>query len=171
MNKANSTIKKAVDSGMLKVVNGEVYYNGKKRKLRYCKLVGNYTRVTVNIYSDGVSRPIFVSRLVAYIKYGDKIFEKGIQVRHLDGDSTNNDSNNIAIGTQSENMMDKPEEERIRLAHNALKYYRKFNDKQLQNIREFYRETRSYKQTMEKFNIVSKGTLNYIIHTNYVELS
>ena len=48
-------------------------------------------------------RVLFVHRAVASAFIGSV---EGLVVRHLDGDPTNNDSDNLAIGTQSENMFD-----------------------------------------------------------------
>lgn len=69
--------------------------------------------------------PVHVHRLVAYQKYGDKLFEKGIQVRHLDGDRFNNLEHNIALGSQRDNCFDIPKEERIRRAKHASSFLRK----------------------------------------------
>lgn len=101
---------------------------------------------------------IRVHRLQAYQKYGEKIYEKGIEVRHLDNISTNNSWENIAIGTHSENMLDKPKEVRVKNAQKASLKYDKIA------IREFHQIDRSYKKTMEKFNISSKGTLSDILN-------
>ena len=55
-------------------------------------------------------------RLQAYQKFGDKIFEEGIVVRHLDGNPLNNSCDNIAIGTSSDNQMDRSSECRLKSA-------------------------------------------------------
>lgn len=102
-----------------------------------------------------------VHRLQAYQKYGNKLFEEGIQVRHLDGNKENNTWNNIAIGTQSENQMDIPKQIRIKRALTASSNIRKYNKEE---VKKFHRVSKSYKRTMEKFNISSKGTLNYILN-------
>ncbi len=101
-------------------------------------------------------------RLQAYQKYGNKLFEDNIITRHLDGHSLNNSWNNIAIGTQSDNMMDIPEQIRIKKAKYAASFNRKYNKEE---IKKFHRKEKSYKKTMEKFNSSSKGTLNYILNT------
>lgn len=101
---------------------------------------------------------IRVHRLQAYQKFGNKIYEQGIEVRHLDNVSINNSWANISIGTHSENMMDKPKEMRVKNAQKAnLKY-----DKVA--IREYHKEEKSYKKTMEKFGISGKGTLSDILN-------
>jgi hypothetical protein len=102
---------------------------------------------------------VMVHRLQAYQKFGNKIFEDGIQVRHLNGNSLDNSFDNIAIGTASDNMMDKPKALRVRQASLANKKH-----KDVLAIRAFYRTCNSYKKTMERFNISSKGTLHFILN-------
>lgn len=64
-------------------------------------------------------------RLQAYIKFGLYIFKEKIIVRHLYGCSTNNSWDNIDIGTNSDNMMDKPKDIRDRDAINASRTMQK----------------------------------------------
>ena len=45
---------------------------------------------------------------------------------------------------------------------------RKFNDIEMEEIRKFHGDFKSYAKTMSKYNISSKGTLNYILNKNYV---
>ena len=102
---------------------------------------------------------ILVHRLQAYQKFGDEIFKEGVVVRHLDNNSLNNSFDNIAIGTQLDNILDRPSEERLNHAKYASSFSQKYNHKEIYN---FYMQTKSYKLTMEKFNISSKGVINYI---------
>jgi len=60
--------------------------------------------------NPGVS--MYLHKLMAYQKYGEAMFESGIEVRHLNGIKTDNSYNNIAIGTRSQNQMDIPKEQR-----------------------------------------------------------
>lgn len=101
-------------------------------------------------------------RLQAYTKHGKDLFKKGIVTRHLNGIKTDNTYDNITIGTQSQNMMDIPKDIRLKNALHATSYVRKYDKKE---VFDFYNECRSYKKTMAKFDISSKGTLNYIIKT------
>ena len=107
-------------------------------------------------------------RLVAYQKYGDKLFEDGIEVRHKDGNSLNNFEYNIKIGTHKDNIMDIPKEIRMKKAIKASKKIRKFTDEEIEEIRKDYSRLKSYKKVMEKWGITSKGTMNYILNNNYV---
>lgn len=103
---------------------------------------------------------IMAHRLMAYQKYGNNIFEKGIVVRHLDGNSSNNSNENIAIGTYSDNRMDMPIQDRLKQSLLAASYRIKY-DKQL--VKAYYYEN-GFSKTMTHFSISSKGTLSYILN-------
>ena len=112
-----------------------------------------------------------VHKLVAYQKFGSKLFESKIQVRHLDNNSLNNAEYNIDLGTGSDNMMDQDEKVRICRSINAASKLRKFTDEEVRRVREDYKVMRSYKDVMSLWNISSKGTLHYILNNKYVTIS
>ena len=74
-----------------------------------------YERTTI-LNNNNKNLYIQTHRLQAYQKYGDKLFQDGIVVRHLNGNALDNSWNNIAIGTNRDNQMDIPKEQRIRRA-------------------------------------------------------
>lgn len=98
-------------------------------------------------------------RLQAYQKFKDKIYEDNIVVRHLNGNSLDNTFNNIGIGSPSDNAFDRPKEDRIRHGRLAASFNIKYPKELTDEIKEFYNNCRSYKETMGKYNISSKGTL------------
>lgn len=100
-------------------------------------------------------------RLQAYQKYGDKLYNPGIVVRHVNGNQLDASWENILIGTGSDNMMDIPENIRIKRAAYASSFIKKHNH---QEIRSYHEKCKSYKATMDKFGITSKGTLHYILN-------
>lgn len=104
-------------------------------------------------------------RLQAYQLFGEDIFNEGIDVRHLNGIKFDNSAVNIAIGTKSENMMDKPLSDRIRCSEIATSYVRKYNKETVRDF--YYANSGSYKLTMLEFNISSKGTLHFIINGHH----
>ena len=109
-----------------------------------------------------------VHRLQAYRLYGSKMFDEGIEVRHLDGSRANNKAANIAIGTHSENMMDIPEAKRKENAAKGVAAARLVNTRyDYDAIRKDRSNGMRYKDIMEKYNISSKGTLSYIINSSY----
>ena len=114
----------------------------------------------------GKSFQIPVHRLQAYCLYGESMFEERIVVRHLDGNPLNNKSNNIAIGTISQNSMDIPSEKRLEIALKGVEAARLVNIKHDYNtIRNDRSNGMTYKEIMKKHNISSKGTLSYIINS------
>ena len=94
----------------------KVQIKNKKDDTRPC-----YKHFTISMPREGgrCFPKILVHQLQSYQKYGAAMFDPALVVRHLDGDSLNNKESNIALGTQSDNMLDQPKEKRIALAKNA----------------------------------------------------
>ena len=102
------------------VVDGVLLKDGYPYKTRVN--IGNYLTFSYFYPEAGRSYTVMVHRLIAYQKYKEKMFEKGIQCRHFDGNSHNNFDDNILIGTALDNAMDKPPEVRKRAAAIATSY-------------------------------------------------
>lgn len=100
-------------------------------------------------------------RMVAYAKYGDRLYDDNMLVRHLDGNPLNNSWDNIAIGTQHDNMMDMDISARIKRSSMTTK---KYTDEIAREIRECHRNGMSYQEIMKRYNISSKGTLSFIVN-------
>lgn len=122
-----------------------------------------FTIRTDELTGERSTTTIPAHRFVAYCKYGDKLFEEGIVVRHLDGNVLNDSWDNLRLGTQSQNMMDRPKEDRIAHAKRAASFIRKYTDEEEEKIYNFYLSCKSYKQTIEKFNVSNKNMLFRII--------
>jgi hypothetical protein len=84
------------------------------------KIYGNqrYPSYTVAIEKK-IRKSFYIHKFVAYQLFGEKAFEKGIQVRHLDRNVLNLSKENITLGTSSENQLDKPKEVRVNAARKA----------------------------------------------------
>lgn len=106
-------------------------------------------------------------RFMGYLKFGDKIYTKGMQVRHLDGNPLNNSWDNIDIGTQSENMHDIPKERRIECALKATQRVKRYSDEDVLEMKRLRDNGAKYSEIMERFNISSKGTLSFILNDRY----
>lgn len=105
----------------------------------------------------------FVHRLQAFQKYGMALYGDGMEVRHLNGNSLDNSYDNILIGTHSQNMQDIPAHIRLHKAMHATSFIRKYNKEE---VRKYHKNNNnSYKITMAKFNISSKGTLHYVLNS------
>lgn len=157
--KKNMAIMLAFSLGYRATSDGEIISpHGKKLKLYTNKL--GYKRFGIRYGRQNIS--ISVHRFVAFQKYGEIIFNSDC-VRHLDGDAKNNSFDNIEIGTYQENSLDRPKEARVATAKYASSFITIYDDKTVMSIKQYHSQTKSYKKTMEKFGISSKGTLYNIL--------
>ncbi len=110
---------------------------------------------------------IAVHRLAAYQLFGEDVLKDAIQVRHLNGDRLDNRLINIAIGTQSENSMDRPEHARKAHAAHAGSYpkkkLRKLTNDQAREIRIRFDGGESARVLAKAFAVVH-GTINNIVY-------
>jgi hypothetical protein len=143
-----------------RVINGEVWYKGKKRKLVAYK--NGYIKFSLRNEIKQLST-IGVHKLVAYQKFKDELLKEGVVIRHLDSNPLNNLDNNIAIGSHSDNMQDIPKEIRVAKAVYASSFMKQFNHI---DVTSFYNNCKSYKKTMINFGIKSKSTLHFILKRN-----
>lgn len=124
--------------------------------------INEFGYIQISHKHHGKNLKVKAHRLQAYQKYGDKIYEDNMIVRHRNDIKTDNHWDNIAIGTQKDNMADIPEHIRL-----SLQLIRGINRRLYDyvNIKEYHLENqKSYKETMKRFNISSKGTLSYILN-------
>jgi hypothetical protein len=108
-------------------------------------------------------RRVYIHRLVAYQKYGSKLFTPGLEVRHLDNNKLNNDVSNIAIGTHQENQRDHPEEYLVAQAKHAASFRRALTTEQAQQLVDDRAAGATYKELMAKYG-VAKSTVSYIVN-------
>lgn len=106
-----------------------------------------------NIIINKKNTNILTHRLQAYQKYGNKLFEDGILVRHLNGNPLDNCWYNIAIGTYKDNTMDIPKETRTRTAILGAKKSIKYPKDFVLKLREEYKEIKNYAELGRKYNI------------------
>lgn len=109
----------------------------------------------------GKTEKCSVHRLVAFQLWGEMIYERGIEVRHLDGNKLNFLPANLALGTHSQNQLDIPQPIRVRIATIAAAAVKKHDHTA---VRAFYQQTGSYTKTMDQFGLSSKGTLHFILN-------
>ena len=137
-------------------------FNPKGKQIKGRLSTCGYRNSAIKINKKGV--PFYFHRFVAYTKFGDKIYKKGIEVRHLDGNKENNCFDNIAIGTKTDNMLDIPKEKRLERALKATEAMKVYSDDLVKEIKAFRDKGATYKQIMDKFGISSKGTLYFILN-------
>ena len=123
INKTQLGILTAVEKGYKATLKGEIISpNGK-----VLKLIGK-RYLTFGVRVPGINQPVKVPvhKFVAYMMYGVESFYPHIVVRHGDNNNTfNNSFENLTLGTQSDNMMDKPEEVRKQASAHALSFKKK----------------------------------------------
>lgn len=107
---------------------------------------------------------VYIHRLQAYQKYGEKIYQENLEVRHLNGKSLDNSYENISIGTALENCLDKPKHVRLSTSLNAAQYAKVYSDQDVLKMIEMHNNGSSYKEIMNTFGINSKGTMSYLIN-------
>jgi len=113
-----------------------------------------------SVFTGETIQPIPFHRLQAYTKFGNAMFESGVEVRHLDGNRTNNCWDNIAIGTHVENMLDIPYDQRVlntakgipsRLK--TLEEAYKLPEETIENILKYHKEGISERRLAAKFKL------------------
>lgn len=100
-------------------------------------------------------------RFIAYCKYGDIIFNPDLQVRHLDSNCLNNSFDNLALGTCSENQMDKSKVVRMNSAIHATSFKKIYDHEAIIKRKN---EGASYTVIMKEFNIPNKSTVSFIVN-------
>lgn len=160
LSKPNQAIVEAHRRGY-RMVDGELYNPSGVRVTGGYSSGGYYRNFSIKI--DGRKVFFTMHRLVAYQKFGDALFEDGVVVRHLDGNSKNNLSENIAIGSYSDNEMDKPVKMRVSAAHKASRASMKYDHKKVIVLCE---KGLSYREIMEELGIASEAAISYIVNSS-----
>jgi hypothetical protein len=143
----NKAMVYAANKGYKISYDGQVLYMGKIRKTNKDKQ--GYERFGVKDERDRIVS-VYVHRLVAFQKYGNNIFERSIQVRHLNGNCLDNSYDNIAIGTARDNQMDKPKDLRYRSALQASRHI-------MHPVVAGYIKFESYRAAAKHFGISDNG--------------
>lgn len=138
MSKIRDAIRAATDYHV-DMISGDVY--GKSGNLLKGTVAAN-GYIYISIFIKGVTGPkgkqVPKHALIAFRKYGEAAFSDGIETRHKDGCRTNNNPDNILIGTRSDNMMDMPSEARSARNKNRPSKRRKLSIEAVEEIRSIY---------------------------------
>lgn len=161
MSKTHDMIKLAHFKGYRVTPAGEVLNsNGKPRILRLATSNASVRYLVFSLYTPDGAFPVHVHKLQAYQKFGEAMFEPNIVVRHLDGNSLNNAPDNIAIGTITDNAMDRPKLDRSLHAQLASKAASRRSDETWEAVRADYAAGLGYKKLEKKYGI-GRSTLSY----------
>ena len=127
--------------------------NPKGRKIGSIDSCGYYRNI---VMLNGKQMVVKTHRLQALQKYGDKLYENGIVVRHLNGNSLDNSFNNIAIGTYRDNAMDIPKHIRQKRAALIVKSSIKYPKEFVLKLREEYKLVKNYRKLGKKYDMHSQ---------------
>lgn len=149
----------------------QIAYDKGYRVTKDGQLLNLKGKVIGNINAKGYQRTTFklnkvntlhTHRLQAYQKFGDKLYEDGIVVRHLNGNKLDNSWENIAIGTNKDNALDIPKEKRKRDTSKANKAQIKYPKEFVLKLRQEYKEVKSYRKLGGKYGISLTSVRNLI---------
>ena len=157
LSKANLAILLAYERGY-RIINGEIINDKNKVVPGYVN--NGYKRFSVIIENSVIN--VKVHRFIAYQKYGDKIFTKGVHVRHLDNNPLNNKEDNIEIGSGIENSLDRNPELRLAHAYTASLSNQRFDLETIKLIKVDREAGMSFNAIARKYN-APKGTVRYLI--------
>lgn len=125
------TIRQGIETAFRKGyrVNGRgqvLGVRGRPLKLRlktHKRKHGGYLYFTVRVGRNSHSRTVQVPvhRFVAFQKYGKRVFDSGVEVRHTGRSATDNRPKVIKLGTRHQNERDKPKHVRSNAVKKAWK--------------------------------------------------
>lgn len=138
--------------------------NPKGKKIGCINSAG-YEHTGFNVNKKRIN--IATHRLQAYQKFGNKLYEDGIMVRHLNGNKIDNSWDNIAIGTNKDNAMDIPKQKRKEKTLKAVKKTIKYNKEFVLKLREEYKLVKNYNELSAKYNMRSSD-IWYLINKRKV---
>ncbi len=137
MNKSNIRIKSAYEKGYRAKEDGTIY-NPKGKKIGF-KADG---RNVFNYSSEGLFSPIRFNRFNFWATAGQDALKKGVVVRHLNDIKDDDRFENLALGTQADNIADKKRNGSVR---------RKYTNKERKTIHLYYLKY-GFANTVRKFN-------------------
>lgn len=118
---------------------------------------------------DGRSRSVMVHRLQAYQKFGRRMFEPGLVVRHKNDITRDNAWDNILLGTYSENSMDKSPEARKAQARKAALASRKLTMEQARELRAARAAGTKVTELCKQYDLQSSAVYAIINNHSYKE--
>lgn len=141
--------------------------DGRSLKDKYQPKLGNtkYPVISFRRRKLKIVQKVDVHRILAYQKYGDKIFEDGVICRHLNNNKNDFSYDNIVLGTALDNHNDNGPEVKtkfINLCEENGKKSRKLTEAQVIEMRNLHKNGESYSSLSLKFGI-AKSTVSYII--------
>lgn len=116
-----------------------------------------------NIKDDGEWYHVMVHKLAAFQRFGAIALSEEYEVRHEDGNRTNNRKDNVLYGTHSDNMMDVDACIRMHHAYGAAQHLRKLTVKQVREMRALREDGWKLQALADRYNL-ALSTVSYIIN-------
>lgn len=129
----------------------------RKRAILKGSLSDGYLKFSVRT-DFSTSFAVRIHKFQAYNKYGKKIFDEGVVVRHKNGIKTDNSRTNILIGTQSQNMRDRSKADLVKHAKTKRVIPVEVGE-QIMKDRE---EGVSYRKLVEKYGMPKSTLMDYV---------
>jgi hypothetical protein len=126
-----------------------------------------YPRTYVYVPELDTHFPVKIHRIVAFQKFGERAFEKGTEVRHLDSDKSNFADDNITIGTRVQNIADRPPGSQLAASHKGARKNRKYSDELMERVQQAHKAGMGYTELRRTFNIRSAGAVYQMIKGDY----
>jgi hypothetical protein len=114
-------------------------------------------------FRPGRGKNVAVHRMIAFQKFGSRLYTQGLEVRHKDGDTLNLRQSNILLGTKTENQRDKPKALRLKVARIGASFLRKLTDRQVGQLRADCVRGMTYSNLARKYHI-ARSTVSYIVN-------
>jgi len=156
---------KVMENGEIIGLRGKVLRSKRGGKQKYCS-------TSFSIWMDGqrINSSLPTHKVVACSLWGNKAFSPGLCVRHLDGNPDNNHPNNLALGTHSENNLDKDPIVRSNAAKKAratqkIPMNKIIDTNIILNILERRKQGTSYQNLGKEFSL-ARGTIRRICREN-----
>lgn len=132
--------------GKYEVSDNGIVRNVKTNHIKKQKLSSNKKYLQASFTKKGKSKFITIHRLMAWAFFGKQ--KKGIEVRHLNGDSLDNRIANLAYGSKSDNMQDS-----IRHGTFSMSEWHPCAKLTKEQVCEIYLSTEHYKEVAKKYKI------------------
>lgn len=144
MNRSTTAIKNAYEKGYRAKQDGTIC-NPNGKTVGY-KVDG---RNVFSVHFEGVRNPIRCNRFIAYQLWGDDTLKEGVVVRHLNDVKDDDRFENLALGTQADNIADKKRNGTVR---------KKYSDDLRKTIHLYYLKY-GFANTLRKFNFSGDSIL------------
>jgi len=159
-----TALRRAKENGFTVTPNGDVLSPRGRKMSVFVSSNGYYSVATEQ------NIKIKVHRFVAFMLFGEAMLKAGVQVRHLNGNSLDNRFENLALGSPSQNMMDRSEHIRKAHAATAARARRRLSEKQIVSLLLDRDRGLSYNCLAKKYGIAKSTVAGIVKRKFYKEI-